>query len=110
MIERIIKWNIDRCIPQEFNKAKEAGHIAEELSEFLRGNTLSEDADALCDIIVFAVGAMWKRGIDPTKAIEETLKEIEDRGGYYDVKLGKWLKVEKEDRYRANYQKCRYEE
>ena len=109
MIDKIVKWNIDRGIPQEFDKAKEAGHIAEELSELLRSNTGSDDIDALCDIVVFAIGAMWKKGFNPEMCMQETIKEINDRGGYYDRKIGKWLKVEKPDRYKADYQRCRYE-
>lgn len=36
--DRIVAWNQDRNIPQEFNLSKEAGHIAEELSELLRAS------------------------------------------------------------------------
>jgi hypothetical protein len=105
LIERVVKWNEDRLIPQKFDKVKEAGHIAEELSELLRANTASEELDALCDIVVFAIGAIWKKKFDVHGVFDETLKEIEDRGGYFDVKAGKWMKVEKPDRYKADYQR-----
>jgi len=104
---QIVEWNKERCIPREFNMSKEAGHITEELSELLRANSEEEICDALADIIVFATGSIWKLGYNPDIVMEETLLEINDRGGYYDSTINKWKKVAKENTYKANYSKAK---
>jgi len=107
MEERIVKWNLTRCIPKEFNKSKEASHIAEELSELLRANSEEEICDALADIIVFSVGAMWKLGYNPKVVMDETLLEIEDREGQYDSSINKFVKKLKDVQYKADYTKAK---
>lgn len=45
------------------------------------------------------------RGYDLSKAMEETLKQINSRKGYYDDKINKFIKTTKpEEEYKANYQ------
>jgi len=68
-------------------------------------------ADAFCDVIVFAVGALMKAGFEPTCALDETLKEIESRKGK--IKNGKFQKdtsLEAKAKWvKADYEKCRKE-
>lgn len=106
VFSQIVEWNQDRNIPQEFDLAKEAGHIAEELSELLRSTCEEEAIDAFADLIVFSVGAMWKLGYDPTEAMKETLKEINSRGGSFDSEIGKWVKKKSGREYKAQYSKA----
>lgn len=105
--DRIRNWNVDRCIPQEFNVQAEVAMLLEEVQELLLAKTPEEQLDALNDITVLAGGGVWKLGYDNDIAMDETLQEIEDRGGYYDVASGKWLKVIKDDAYKANYTKAK---
>ena len=107
ILEQIVEWNIERKIPKEFDLAKEAGHIAEELSELLRSKDDSERVDAICDIMVFATGALWKLGYEPTEAMNETLKEINSRGGEWNVDTGKWQKVITGNEVKADYSKAK---
>jgi len=118
----IIKWNKSRN-NMEFNCINEYQMLSEELTEFLTAynEENSEDmADALCDIIVVAIGAIWKLGYDPTKAMEETLKEINSRKQCPLQKevwekwgaSGKWEKMKNQSddtRYKADYTKARNE-
>ena len=105
--DRIIAFNEDRHIPKNFNLGSEAGHISEELSELLRSSTDDEKVDALCDIVVFATGALWKLGYEPTEAMNQTLLEIESRSGSFDQDIGKWVKDTSPEamtlRYKADY-------
>ncbi len=105
--EQIIQFNVERNIPKNFDLAKEAGHIAEELSEMLRSKDDHETVDALCDIMVFSVGALWKLGYEPTEAMNETLKEIQSRGGSWDTSMGKWVKQKTGKEYKADYSKAK---
>lgn len=104
--DRIVAWNKDRCIPQKFDHLKEAAMLAEELTELLQANTPEQAVDSLCDMRVLIEGAMWKLGYDIDLAMNETLDEIEDRGGYFDVDSGKWRKVIKDDAYKADYSRA----
>ncbi len=105
--ERIENWNKERNIPMVWDKSKEAGHIAEELSELLRASSLDEEIDALCDIVVFATGAMLKLGYEPTQAMHQTLLEIESRGGSWDLESGKWKKEITGNEIKADYSKAK---
>ena len=62
-------------------------------------------ADAYCDIIVFAIGALMKLGYDPELALQETAKEINSRvGTMVDGKFEKDLSPEaKANWYKADY-------
>jgi len=61
--------------------------------------------DALCDVVVFAVGAMLKLGYDPEKALLETAKEINSReGSMVDGKFEKDLSDNAQAKwYKADY-------
>lgn len=106
--DRIVAWNKDRCIPQEFNLVSEAAMLSEELTELLQAKTEHDIVDALDDLRVLIEGAIWKLGYDIDITMNETLLEIEDRGGYYNVDQGKWLKVKKPDAYKADYSKAKF--
>lgn len=108
ILKRIIDWNIERDIPQEYKKDKEAGHIAEELSELLRANTMEDNIDAYADIIVYVTGAIWKCGYDPDKVMYEVLKHVESRKGSWNSDMGKWVKQPSEV-YKPNFDICRYD-
>lgn len=41
--------------------------LNEELEEFMDADTIADQADALCDLIYFAVGAMYQAGIPAGK-------------------------------------------
>ncbi len=102
--ERIKQFNTERgLLDAGFNKAREGGHIAEELSELLRSSNDSEIVDSICDIIVFASGALLKLGYDIDKSMNETLLEIEDRRGNINKVTGKWEKIPRKLCYKANY-------
>jgi len=105
--QEIRNWNLERCIPQVFDVQAEVAMLLEEIGELLQAKTPGEVADALCDIKVLASGALAKAGFDADVAMDETIKEISDRGGYYDVATGKWLKVPtRSDQYKADYSKA----
>ena len=68
----------------------------------------ADKVDAYFDICVYAIGAMMKLGYDPRKVFEEGLKEINDRTGAYDPKVGKWVKEpKKENAYKADYSRAK---
>ena len=108
--DRIVSWNKDRLIPQEFNLVAEAAMLSEELTELLQAKHNHDIVDALCDMRVLLEGALWKLGYDVDCSMEETLNEIEDRGGYFDVQTGKWQKSNELNKilYKADYSKARF--
>ena len=106
--ERIYEFNNTRNLLTGFNLNKEGSFIAEELSELLRADSESEHIDALCDIIVFATGAMYKMGYDVDEAMNQTLLEVESRTGKLDM-TGKWSKHSiQENPYKADYSKAKW--
>ena len=126
--KRIVDWNNERgLIKKGYNHVNETSFIIEELIEgtcdvdskkankiakflakglsFFKVDMAKEKmVDAFCDIIVFATGAIAKLGYDPSKAMNETLLEIEDRTGK--MIDGKFVKDKKENAYKADYSKC----
>lgn len=74
----IIQWNINRN-NVTYDSTKELMMLVEELQEFENANTDDEEVDALCDLIVVAVGALWKKGYCPTLSLRETIEEISSR-------------------------------
>lgn len=109
---RIEAFNKSRNIPKRMNAWVEYENIKEELEELVQAENDNDRVDAFCDIIVFAVGALWKLGYDAEIAMEETLNEIEDREQNEEQRLdwlkngakGKWLKnLNQIDPYKANY-------
>jgi hypothetical protein len=123
IFSRIISWNASRN-NFNFNKKNEYDMLAEELKEFTEAISVEEEVDALCDIIVVAVGALNKLGYQPEFAMDETLKEIEsrmqdpDQAEQWDlighVPLGakwqKWREQPKDTLYTADYTLCKYNE
>ena len=94
VLDDIVQFNIDRNLKQ-FNPLSEYKMVLSETTEFLDAIILDdeyEQVDAMADTIVFAVGALFKMGYDPTKVLTETLKEINSREGSLDVDTGKWEK------------------
>lgn len=110
MLNEIVEWNKERNIPQLCNPMAEMGHLLEEMTEFARAGSPEGAIDALCDIIVFATGTIWKLGYDPEKCMQEVLKEINDRGGSFDESIGKWVKELKETQYKADFNACLLED
>lgn len=107
IFNRIVKWNDERRLLVPPVHMKEASFIAEELSEFLRSNNTDDRIDAMADIIVFAVGYIAKLGLNPELVIDECLKHIESRKGYFDDSQGKFIKTTpKEDMYQPVYSMC----
>ena len=111
-IESIIQFNVDRNL-NYFESSTEYAMLFEELQEFMvassKGNAY-DMVDALCDIVVVAVGGLHKLGYDPTAALEETLKEITSRQGALNKSTGKWEKDPKQDPstlYRASYKEAK---
>ena len=123
IFSRIISWNASRN-NFNFNKKNEYDMLAEELKEFTEAISVEEEIDALCDIIVVAVGALNKLGYPPEFAMSETLKEIEsrmqdpDQAEQWDlighvpsgVKWQKWREQPKDTLYTANYTLCKHDE
>jgi hypothetical protein len=111
-IEGIVKFNTDRNLI-DYLPFAEYNMLMEELQEFMWGganNNELEMVDALCDIIVVATGALHKLGYDPTKALSETVKEINSREGDFNKSTGKWQKNSNQDPntiYKANYAICK---
>jgi len=105
ILKRIINWNQERKIPKNFNKEKEIAHITEEVTEILRGKNTQENVDGFADIIVYAVGAIWKLGYHPDLVMDEVLKHIESRKGKWNGVIGKWVK-EDSVVYQPDFDKC----
>lgn len=111
-IDGIIEFNKQREL-NDFNAIAEYKMLEEELQEFLTAyaeNDEYEMVDALCDIIVFAVGGIRKLGYAPEAALQETVKEIMSRKGSLDEVSGKWQKDPSQDPatlYKAQYSNAR---
>jgi predicted HAD superfamily Cof-like phosphohydrolase len=126
--ENIVKWNEERgLIENGFNHEKEASFIIEELLEStggydsmsareraatyakeIVGNSAPTDedvVDAFADIIVFATGAIKKKGYDPSKVMEEVCKEINSRTGK--LEGGKFVKDKDAILYQADLESCK---
>lgn len=110
IIDSIIDWNEERGL-NEFNIFAESKMLNEELEELLDAETDDERIDALCDLVVLSIGAMYKLGYNPEEAMFETLKEIHSRKGRFNSATGKWEKDKSEDAkkqwYKANYDNCK---
>ena len=107
IFKRIVEWNQERRLLVPPVHMKEASFIAEELSEFLRSNNTDDRIDAMADIIVFAVGYIAKLGLNPELVMDECLKHIESRKGYFDDAQGKFIKTTpKDEMYQPNYKNC----
>jgi len=128
--ENIVKWNEERgLIANGFNHEKETSFIIEELLEStgeydsvtarerageyakeIVGNSSPTDeevVDAFADIIVFATGAIAKKGYEPSKVMEEVCKEINSRTGK--LEGGKFVKDKDAVLYQADLAACKCE-
>jgi len=128
LFKNIVNWNEERgLIEKGFNHKKEASFIIEELlestgeydsfnvrdkaSEFAEEiiadtNATDEDVlDSWADIIVFAVGAIAKKGYDPEKVMDEVYEEISSRTGEFVD--GKFVRDPNAVLYKANFSKCK---
>ena len=114
--DRIIAFNKARNISKNFSIWTEYENLKEELTELVDATTDDDRIDALCDVIVFAVGAMWKLGYNPDVALDETLKEIESRKQdkqqeqewFMNGANGKWQKSRSQvDMYKADYNRAK---
>ena len=126
IINRVENWNKVRGLDLlPFNRTSETKMLLEELLELngiensgmldslvaqiTAGPPVPEDekVDALCDIIVVAIGSLIKLGYDPTLAMDETIKEIDSRTGALDKTSGKFIKDTSQEamslRYTAQY-------
>ena len=131
MLEHVIEWQQDRNLDkmpydhysETLNRLEEiceSWALTREYAEQLL-NTIDDCSDkaiekicqentidSLFDECVYAIGAMMKLGYDPRKVFEEGLKEINDRTGAYDPKVGKWVKEPKKpNAYKADYSKAK---
>jgi len=108
--KEIEEWNRERGLLDKFDHLNEYAMLEEELDEFIDAKTDDEKADALCDLIVIATGALYKLGYDPVCAMGETIHEIKSRRGSIGPD-GKWLKDKSPEAqakwYKADYNKCR---
>ena len=118
-LQEITRFQMDRELDQKpFDWAVEATNIVEELIEAIGVNdrnvailcvgdiqlrirekvqaglviapSITDQVDALADVIVFACGALTKLGYDPEKVLVEVGKEINSREG--SMKDGKFVK------------------
>jgi hypothetical protein len=95
MLKKAFRNFIDDCIN---------GDIADVKFDSEGATPHKEKADAYCDVIVFAVGAIMKLGYDPERALIEVGKEINSREGI--MLDGKWTKNKNQDPktlYKADY-------
>jgi predicted HAD superfamily Cof-like phosphohydrolase len=107
-IDGIIKFNIDRNLVKP-NPEVSYRLLEEELQEFFMGTATQDKtkmADALCDLVVVAVGALYQLGYDPETALKETVKEVLSRQGSINPETGKWEKDRNQNPdtlYKADY-------
>lgn len=109
IIENIVDWNIKRNL-LTFDPDNEQRLIDEEVKELkkaLAENNEYETVDAYCDLIVVAVGALYKLGYNPERALRQTYYEISSRLGSINKSTGKWQKDPNQSPstlYKANYE------
>lgn len=78
-LQRIYDYNAERGL-NTYNEEKELGFKIEEIDEWYKAKTPGEKVDALCDLIVFSGGVMYKNGYE-VKDIQmhltrDSMKEI----------------------------------
>ena len=90
MFKELKEWREERGLQHKVGNI--AGNIAEELTELLRANSVEEEIDALCDMIVFSVNAIEAKGYNAEICMQEVIKEISSRKGDFNPELNKWEK------------------
>jgi len=126
--ERIVNWNEERgLIEPGYDYLKETSFIIEELlestgkydswiardkalayaKEIIENSEPSDEnvLDAWSDIIIFAIGAIAKKGYNPEKVLEEVYKEIDSRTGKRIN--GKFVRDKDALIYQANFDSCK---
>ena len=63
--------------PDDFNQRY--SYMEEELEEFIDAETLADQADALLDLIYFAIGTLLRMGIDPRVGWDEVHRANMDK-------------------------------
>ena len=107
-INQIVDFNVDRNLVS-FDSKLEYNMLFEELQEFMMAAAQEDEhemVDGLCDVIVVAVGAIYKLGYYPDAALLETVREISSRKGAINQETGKWQKDLNQDPstlYKADY-------
>jgi len=108
IIAHILKFNEERNL-NVFSAKTEHTMLSEELEEFLQASLSNDEHDqvnALCDIIVLAVGGLNKLAYDTAEVLRETVKEILSRKGSINETTGKWEKDKNQNPdslYKPNY-------
>ena len=105
---------INKCFAddKQFKKLvnKYKTYILEEAEALGATATIEEKVDALNDDTVFNSGFVLRYGYNPTKALNETVKEIDSRTGVFDEDTGKWSKLKTPEAkalwYTAEYSSC----
>ena len=111
-VKDIVAFNVARNL-KTYNDTTEIDMLTEELNEFkdaCRDDDTNERLNALCDMVVLAVGAIHKLGYDPGIALSETVREITSRVGAINPDTGKWEKDKNQDPttlYTPNYENAR---
>lgn len=111
-IECIYEWNKERgLLDQAYDNEREVKLLQEEINELADGMNDIDRIDALADIVVVAIGAMFKLGFKPNDVMHETLREINSRIGSVNPETGKWekdlsLKARSEWEI-ADYKRCK---
>ena len=106
-----IKNIIEECVEASgFLSSIQARDVATNIVDTYILNDYNDSyvaVDSYCDIINFAIGAILKLGFNPEIALQECLKELNDRTGSYNHVLGKWRKEPpKPNAYKADYSKA----
>lgn len=81
-------------------------HMLIELTEAMEGITnddFDEVIDGICDCIVYGINGLEQMDVNASIAMQETIKEIHSRKGYYNVTEGKFQKNITGKEYKANY-------
>ena len=129
-IELIEEWNSSRKLDKMvYNHYDEVTNIIEEvLKTFGQGRTTAEQftvmvndletnsettlevkVNAYCEMIANSISSLMKLGFKPTLALNEYIKEINDRTGEFDPELGEFVKQPKrKDAYTADYSKAKF--
>jgi len=109
-IQNIIDWNKSRNL-LTFDPVTEYHVMTGEYNEYVTSLINKTDpVDDLADILVVAIGTLFKLGYNPEKVLLEVHKEISSRTGAINPATGKWEKFKDqplEEIYKANYFKCK---
>ncbi len=128
IFKRIVRFNRERKLLNNFSHEREISFIIEELLESSGGyeseearekalkitdelfkvkSDISEEKiiDSFADIIVYATGAIAKLKYDPEIVMDEVLKVIESRTGK--IIDGKFVKDENIEVYKADFKRAK---